>query len=74
MLLWYYQENITHSTGESGPGRAANGVAIAQLSASVANAPEALAYGRTQCQTVVVEGRSRKRGGHRVVMENWQSC
>jgi len=36
--------------------------------------PEALAYGRTQCQTVVVEGRSRKRGGHRVVMENWQSC
>jgi hypothetical protein len=32
----------------------------------------AFAYGRTQCQTVVVEGRSRKRGGHRVAMENWQ--
>jgi Recombinase len=32
----------------------------------------AFAYGRTQCQTVVVEGRSRKRGGHRAATENWQ--
>jgi Recombinase zinc beta ribbon domain/Recombinase len=32
----------------------------------------AFAYGRTQCRSVVVEGRSRKSGGHRVAMENWQ--
>ena len=32
----------------------------------------AFAYGRTQSQTQVVEGRSRKHAGHRVAMENWQ--
>jgi hypothetical protein len=32
----------------------------------------AFAYGRTQCRSVVVEGRSRKSVGHRVAMENWQ--
>ena len=38
VLLWYHQENITIPLARAGEGRRANGVAIAQLSASVANA------------------------------------
>ena len=32
----------------------------------------AFAYGRTQSRSQVVDGRSRKSGGHRVSMDQWQ--
>jgi DNA invertase Pin-like site-specific DNA recombinase len=77
VLLWYHQENITiplTSVGEDGPRtvwRLPNYQHLLRMLKNPTYAG-AFAYGRTQCQTVLVDGRSRKCGGHRVAMENWQ--
>ena len=77
VLLWYHQENITIPLARAGEGRPPtvwrlpNYQHLLRMLKNPTYAG-AFAYGRTQCQTVVVEGRSRKRGGRRVAMENWQ--
>jgi DNA invertase Pin-like site-specific DNA recombinase len=77
VLLWYHQENVTIPVARAGEGgrptvwRLPNYQHLLRMLKNPTYAG-AFAYGRTQCQTMVVEGRSRKRGGHRVAMENWQ--
>jgi len=77
VLLWYHQEKITipvaraGETGRPTVWRLPNYQHLLRMLKNPTYAG-AFAYGRTQCQTVVVEGRSRKYGGHRVAMENWQ--
>jgi len=77
VLLWYHQENITiplARAGEGGPRtvwRLPNYQHLLRMLKNPAYAG-AFAYGRTECQTVIVAGRSRKCKGHRVAMENWQ--
>jgi hypothetical protein len=77
VLLWYHQENITIPVARTGAGerptvwRLPNYQHLLRMLKNPAYAG-AFAYGRTQCQTEVVEGRLRKRGGCRVAMENWQ--
>jgi DNA invertase Pin-like site-specific DNA recombinase len=77
VLLWYHQENITIPLARVGEGmqrtvwRLPNYQHLLRMLKNPTYAG-AFAYGRTQCRSVVVEGRSRKSGGHRVAMENWQ--
>jgi DNA invertase Pin-like site-specific DNA recombinase len=77
VLLWYHQEKITIPVARAGEAgrptvwRLPNYQHLLRMLKNPTYAG-AFAYGRTQCQTVVVEGRSRKHGGHRVAMENWQ--
>ncbi len=77
VLLWYHQENITIPLARAGEGRPPtvwrlpNYQHLLRMLKNPSYAG-AFAYGRTECQTVVMEGRSRKRRGHRVAMENWQ--
>ena len=77
VLLWYHQEKITIPVARAGEAgrptvwRLPNYQHLLRMLKNPTYAG-AFAYGRTQCQTVVVEGRSRKYGGHRVAMENWQ--
>jgi DNA invertase Pin-like site-specific DNA recombinase len=77
VLLWYHQESITIPVIRAGDGgrptvwRLPNYQHLLRMLKNPTYAG-AFAYGRTQCQTMVVEGRSRKRTGHRVAMENWQ--
>src|SRR5271157_1879968 len=66
VLLWYHQENITIPLARAGEGRPPtvwrlpNYQHLLRMLKNPTYAG-AFAYGRTQCQTVVVEGRSRKR-------------
>ena len=77
VLLWYHQENITIPLASVGEGtqrtvwRLPNYQHLLRMLKNPTYAG-AFAYGRTQCRSVVVEGRSRKSVGHRVAMENWQ--
>jgi DNA invertase Pin-like site-specific DNA recombinase len=77
VLLWYHQENITIPLTSRSAGaqktvwRLPNYQHLLRMLKNPTYAG-AFAYGRTRCQTVVVEGRSRKRTGQRVAMENWQ--
>ena len=77
VLLWYHQEKITIPVARAGEAgrptvwRLPNYQHLLRMLKNPTYAG-AFAYGRTQCQTVLVEGRSRKHAGHRVAMENWQ--
>jgi DNA invertase Pin-like site-specific DNA recombinase len=77
VLLWYHQENITIPLASVGEGmqrtvwRLPNYQHLLRMLKNPTYAG-AFAYGRTQCRSVVVDGRSRKSGGHRVAMEDWQ--
>jgi DNA invertase Pin-like site-specific DNA recombinase len=77
VLLWYHQENITIPLASVGEGtqrtvwRLPNYQHLLRMLKNPTYAG-AFAYGRTECRSVVVEGRSRKSVGHRVAMENWQ--
>ena len=79
VLLWYHQENITlphlHVSEGEGEHRTVWSLPTYQQLLRMLKNPTyagAFAYGRTQCRSVVVEGRSRKSGGHKVEMDNWQ--
>ena len=77
VLLWYCQENITfpHLHVSEGTQRVVWQLPNYQQLLRMLKNPTyagAFAYGRTQCRSEIVEGRSRKSGGHRVAMENWQ--
>jgi Transposase IS66 family/Recombinase len=79
VLLWYHKENITlphlHVSEGEGAQRTVWCLPTYQQLLRMLKNPTyagAFAYGRTQCRTVVVEGRSRKSGGHKVEMDNWQ--
>jgi hypothetical protein len=77
VVLWYHQENITIPLASVGEGmqrtvwRLPNYQHLLRMLKNPTYAG-AFAYGRTQCRSVVVDGRSRKNGGHRVAMEDWQ--
>ena len=77
VLLWYHQENITIPLASVGEGmqrtvwRLPNYQHLLRMLKNPTYAG-AFSYGRTQCRSVVVDGRSRKSGGHRVAMEDWQ--
>jgi len=77
VLLWYHQENITVPLARVSEGmqrtvwRLPNYQHLLRMLKNPTYAG-AFAYGRTQCRSVVVEGRSRKSAGHRVAMEDWQ--
>ncbi len=77
LLLWYHPEKITIPVARAGEAgrpmvwRLPNYQHLLRMLKNPTYAG-AFAYGRTRCQTVVVEGRSRKHAGHRVAMENWQ--
>src|ERR1700686_385998 len=77
VLLWHHQENIPlpHLHVDEGAQRTVWRLPTYQQLLRMLKNPTyagAFAYGRTQCRSVVVEGRSRKSGGHKVAMENWQ--
>ena len=76
VLLWYHQENITlphlHVSEGEGEQRTVWSLPTYQQLLRMLKNPTyagAFAYGRTQCRSVVVEGRSRKSGGHKVEMD-----
>jgi DNA invertase Pin-like site-specific DNA recombinase len=77
VLLWYHQENITIPLASRSAGaqktvwRLPNYQHLIRMLKNPTYAG-AFAYGRTRCQTVIVDGRSRKRSGQRVGIENWQ--
>jgi DNA invertase Pin-like site-specific DNA recombinase len=77
VLLWYHQENITIPLASRSAGaqktvwRLPNYQHLIRMLKNPTYAG-AFAYCRTRCQTVIVDGRSRKRSGQRVGIENWQ--
>jgi DNA invertase Pin-like site-specific DNA recombinase len=77
VLLWYHQEKITlplvrmRDGVESLVWQLPNYQQLLRLLKNPAYAG-AFAYGRTRCRSCVVDGRSRKSGGHRVKMDQWQ--
>ena len=77
VLLWYHQEKITlplvrmRDGVESLVWQLPNYQQLLRILKNPTYAG-AFAYGRTRCRSCVVEGRSRKSGGHRVKIDQWQ--
>jgi len=77
VLLWYHQEQMSLPFDRVRDGIYAvvwqlpNYQSLLRIIKNPTYAG-AFAYGRTQCQSRVVDGRSRKSGGHRVSMDQWQ--
>jgi hypothetical protein len=77
VLLWYHQEKVPLPFSRVRDGtcnvvwQLPNYQSLLRLLKNPTYAG-AFAYGRTQFQSRVVDGRSRKSGGHRVPMEQWQ--
>jgi DNA invertase Pin-like site-specific DNA recombinase len=77
VLLWYHQEKVLLPRiggSERLPTLAWQLPDYQQLLRILKNPlyAGAFAYGRTQSRSQVIDGRSRKSGGHRVSMEHWQ--
>ena len=75
VLLWYHQEKLAlpvmHQGAPEVEWKLPNYEYLLRLLRNPTYAG-AFAYGRTRCCSNVVEGRSRKTGGHRVAMDQWQ--
>jgi hypothetical protein len=75
VLLWYHQEKlplpVMHQGAPEVEWKLPNYEYLLRLLRNPTYAG-AFAYGRTRCRSHVVEGRSRKSGGHRVAMDQWQ--
>ena len=77
VLLWYHQENVMFPLLRIRDGtntmvwQLPNYEHLLRILKNPTYAG-AFAYGRTQSRSRVVDGRSRKSGGHRVTMERWQ--
>lgn len=77
VFLWYHQQQIRMPRLQirDGGSRVTWGLPDYQQLLRILKSPTyagAFAHGRTQSHSRVVDGRSRKSGGHRVPLEQWQ--